>query len=587
MQVPFLLNEGGEPNPVAENEGFVPAESVTIRDQVAVIGRRWRIIAIFVVVGVAASALYLHGRSPHYVSHAQVRVSQATSNEFAPGSTPVAAAVSMPTEQKLATSPAVAALASAAMGTGITPQQALSHLSVTVPASTQLLDFAYSASRPDAAQAGADVFEQAYLANRRSTIAANVANLRTSLLATKKSLDAQHLALATKLNETTDPAKKFQLNADLTTLVPQLAANANALTNLDTVDPQAAVGQSASLPQHPSGAKSEIVIAAGLVAGLVLGLIAAFLFDASDDHIHGPNDLVEILGIPVLARVPVLRTAAWNRRHNLAVEAATHPKVAEAYRLLANRLIVTAAKDPISSVLIVSPAKGEGRSSVAANLSAMFVDLGFRVWLVSADLAPPQMHKLFAPDEVADLINVVPITSGAPTGAPSKELEFGVEHDPNGGHLTLMASTERPLPAGRLLNPLVLARQVSQNQDLVDITIIDAPALLEFADAVPLIPVVDGVIIVADAGLTRRSELSELADLLAGTEARVIGSVLNRDGSRAISRRARRAHRRSRHARTRPSTTRSREPDLSPTDVGWPGSQPTASQTAGGGGWDL
>jgi Mrp family chromosome partitioning ATPase len=223
--------------------------------------------------------------------------------------------------------------------------------------------------------------------------------------------------------------------------------------------------------------------------------------------------------------------------------------VAEAYRLLVNRLVVLAAKDNISSVLVASPAQGEGRSSVAANLAATFVDLGFRVWLVSADLKPPQVHKLFAPDEASGLVSVVPMTEAAvlaPTAMSELTVGVGGENrtPSSGGHLTLMASAERPRPVGRLLNPLVLARQIRQNQKLVDLTIIDAPALLDFADAVPLLPVVDGVIVVADAGTTRRSELIELAELLDGTHARVIGSVLNRDGARVVSRRARRARRR-------------------------------------------
>jgi len=533
------------------DQQFVPAESVTLRDQLAVVERRWRLVAGFVAVGLLASVLFLHARTVHYVSHAQVRVSQATSNEFAPGSTPVASAVSMPTEQKIATSAAVADIAARTIGGAITPAQALAHLTVTVPASTQILDFAYSAATATAAQTGANAFSHAYLANRRTTIADNVATLRASLVAARRALDVKHLVLAQRLDRTTSPATRAEINARLTALVPQIASNATALTNLDTVDPQAAVGQPATLPSGPAGPGSAVVLAAGLVAGLVLGLIAAFIIDASDDHIRGPRDLVDILGIPVLARVPVLRAVPW-RTHDVAAEGSSHPKLAEAYRLLANRLIVTAAKDPISSILIVSPRQGEGRSSVSANLSATFVELGFRVWLVSADLAPPQVHKLFAPDQSAGLINVVPISTAQTLDAPTKELEFGVTDD-TGGHLTLMASTERPAPAGRLLNPLILARQVSQNQAFVDITVVDAPAMLEFADAVPLIPIVDAVIVVADAGSTRRSELAELADLLAGTEARLIGSVLNRDGSRTVSRRWRRAHRRNRQANAQQS----------------------------------
>jgi hypothetical protein len=68
--------------------------------------------------------------------------------------------------------------------------------------------------------------------------------------------------------------------------------------------------------------------------------------------------------------------------------------------------------------------------------------------------------------------------------------------------------------------------------------------MLDFADAIPLIPVVHGVVVVADAGTTKRAELQELVDLLDNSQAHIIGGVLNRDGSRVVTRRSRRARRR-------------------------------------------
>jgi hypothetical protein len=164
------------------------------------------------------------------------------------------------------------------------------------------------------------------------------------------------------------------------------------------------------------------------------------------------------------------------------------------------------------------------------------------VWLVSGDVVPPQVHKLFSPDPRPNLVTVLPLEQSSAPGVA--ELAIGGDERSH-GHLTLMTTgTVERQQTGRLLNPLVLAHQIRENSEYVDLTIIDAPALLDFADAVPLIPVVDGVLIVADAGATRRSELIELGELLASTRARVIGSVLNRDGSRVVSKRARRARQR-------------------------------------------
>jgi hypothetical protein len=167
---------------------------------------------------------------------------------------------------------------------------------------------------------------------------------------------------------------------------------------------------------------------------------------------------------------------------------------------------------------------------------------------------PPQVHRLFSPTDAPGLMSVLPMAElESGEKSTSTELDIGVTGgvDGSGGHLTLMANTGRERSTGRLLSPLILTREIQENQRLVDLTIVDAPALLEFADAIPLLPAVDGVLVVADAGATRRSELEELADLLDGTGARVIGSVLNRDGSRVVSRRARRARHRSNVGRTK------------------------------------
>jgi polysaccharide biosynthesis transport protein len=543
---------------VSTDGEYVPTESVTVHDTFAVIGRRWRIIALLTLVGIVAALAYTHKQAIKYDSLAQVRVQQVVSDQFSQQNSNPANSVSMPTEQAIATSQIVAEAAAKQIGGGITPQKALSHLSVTVPASTQLLNFTYAGSSPAKAQAGAKAFANAYLANRKATMTTQIDAERSQLINEINQLQAKINPLQRALLQTSDPTTKQTLSTEISNYSQQLTQYTGQLAALKTVNAQGGgLTQPATLPASPSATSKKIVLVAGIFGGLVLGLIAAFMIDANDDHLHGPQDLINITGAPVLARVPVLRRLLPWRRRDLAAEGTSHPKVAEAYRLLANRLVVLAGQQPISTVLVVSPSQGEGRSSVAANLSATFVDLGCRVWLVSADLKPPQIHKLFSPDAANGVLTVVPMSDSAAMAPGSvNALTVGMDEassESQHGHLTLMSTVERPRMSGRLLNPIVLARQVRTSKKLVDLTIIDAPALLEFADAVPLIPEVDGVIVVADAGTTRRSELVELTDLLKSTNAHVIGTVLNRDGSRIVMRRARRARRRI-SGDTRPTT---------------------------------
>lgn len=534
----------------------VPAGSVSIRDQLAVIGRHWRLVVAFFAIGGLLSVAYIHAKPITYRATAQVQVKPVTTSQFAAQNTSQLNSVSMPTEQNIASSIAVADLAAKRLPNGLTGTQARSHLTVSVPASTVILQFGYTASTPRAAQLGADAFAQAYIANRRATNQAAVASTRVGLRAQRASILKRQRAVESALAATNDIARRASLQGQISSLNQRLNPISTALTALSQVDPTAAtVAQQASLPTKPAGTAHSILLVAGLLAGLVLGLIAAFIREATDDRVHGPGDLAAVIGAPVLARIPQIRSARSWRRHEERGTGTTHPKAAEAYRLLANRLVVAASKENLSSILIASPAKGEGRSSVAANVSASFVDLGCRVWLVSADLLPPQVHRLFSPEEAESVVSVEPIADVLPTRATS-ELAVTVgapDSDAPHGHLTLSMSGGVVRREGRLLNPIVLANEVRANRHNVDITVIDAPALLEFADAVPLLPVVDGVIVVADAGTTKRTDLAELSEMLEDTGARILGGVLNRDSSWVVSRRARRA--RSRLDRHRPAPT--------------------------------
>ncbi len=526
-----------------QDNASAPADSVTIRDQLGVVARRWRIIAAFTILGVLAAGLFIHRETKPYVSHAQVLVNPVSDNPFSSSRTSTTTSVAMPTEEKLATSVTVANSVAHSLNNGQSATELLNHLTVTVPATTQILDFAFSAGSAPAAQAGAQDFAKAYLSARHDRNAAAITAQEKTLTAQITSQSAKAQALAKEINPALPSSSGT--NGELTNEIQQINQGINndqqSLGVLQTIDPtSASVTQQATLPTKRSETSVKVVGAAGVLVGLILGLIAAFVADGLDDHLRGPADMYAAVGVPVLARIPLLRRLPW-RRLDLASEGTSHPKIAEAYRHLASRLLVLGVGGSVTSVLVASPAEADGRSSVAANLAAVYVDLGYRVWLVSADLAPPQVHTLMAPAGPSSLVSVVPIASRDSVATSALER---VSDTPDGqGHLTLMSGTGTT-GSGRLLHPLHLGRQIVHNQQHVDITIIDAPPMLDFADAIPLIPVVDAVIVVADAATTKRDELVELVDLLQSSNANIIGGVLNRDGSRVVSRRARRARRR-------------------------------------------
>jgi Mrp family chromosome partitioning ATPase/capsular polysaccharide biosynthesis protein len=495
----------------------------------AVFGRRWRIIAASGVIGLFVAGIYVINSPTTYTSHAGVQVRPITTDPFSGSATTPEKNLNMATELQIATSGAVAEPAAEKLKTDVLPQVLIHrHLVVTNPADTEILDFAFTDSSPADAQRGAAAFASAYLENRHAEAVASIDAL-------KARLNRQVTRLLGSGTSEDSP------------LVTGLEDQINELEGIDTRP--GGTTQQATLPRYRAGPRHLVVLIGGLFVGLIIGLILAFIRDATDDRLRGPRQLVDIFGRPVLARVPVVpRRFPLGTAPDLTGDGSRNPRVAEAYRTLASRLLVAGATEDMKSILIASPAAGEGRSSVAANLATTLVELGYGIWVVSADLLPPQVHRLLGAREDDDVVDQV-IAMDPETGARKASTELVLQLSPaqlskRSHHLTLVSGSRRSRTPGRLMSPLTLQRLIEDNQHIADFTIIDAPPLLEYADAVPLLPRVDAVLVVADASITRRSELEELADMLTSTGSNVLGSVLNRDGSRIASRRARRARRR-------------------------------------------
>ena len=144
------------------DSGFVPAESVTVRDTFAVLGRRWRDHRPVRRARRASPAADLHPREGGCAttSHAAgPGLARSPSNQFAGEPDPdrqQRVDADRAEDRDIGDSaPMRRPRSSAPASPG---SRRWRNLTVTVPATTQILDFAYSARNPKAAQAGAKAF---------------------------------------------------------------------------------------------------------------------------------------------------------------------------------------------------------------------------------------------------------------------------------------------------------------------------------------------------------------------------------------------------------------------------------------------
>ena len=491
--------------------------------------RHWRMVAVLALVVGGLVAVRSLQQTPVYEATASVLVRPLGATSIETGRRPDQI-VSMAGEQRIMQSEAVAAIAGRKLGVTATPPELLEHLSVDVPAGSQIIRVHFRAVDPRTAQRGADAFAQAFLAFRKDDVGRRVANSRYSLqrqiaaLAAKK---AGQNAIAAPDSSVTPEQRRSALELG-DSYSKQQADLEQQLATLEQLNlSPGAVIEPAALPTAASRARP-VRVGLGLVVGSVVGILAAFLWDRTDTRLRGPGELAERLGRPILGQIPRLRR---RRRQGASLAMVDQPEsaAADAYRRLRARLTEVAGRLELTSIMVVSPGHGEGKSTTAANLAVAVAESGRGVLLVSADLRRPRIHEFFGlPNKsgLSDILLGLPETTGE--SWPTDDRRGTVpELWSAAPHLWILASGPSPQHPSTLLDSMTMRQFLKEQGELFDLILLDCPPAL-VPDSLALASLVDGVLLVADAKQTNRSAVSAVRDELDHLGDKLIGSVLNR-----------------------------------------------------------
>ena len=188
--------------------------------------------------------------------------------------------------------------------------------------------------------------------------------------------------------------------------------------------------------------------------------------------------------------------------------------VSEAYRTLRTNLSFYSLDNPIRTLVVTSPATGEGKSTTVANLAVTMAQSGRRTILVDCDLRRPSLHTLFNLSSEPGLTNMVLDETEAPLQ------KTGVEN------LWLLASGPKPPNPADLLGTQKVDKVIEQLKAQADIVLFDAPPVIAVTDAAVLGAKVDGVLLVIQAGKTRRDHAERAKELLEKAKVRLVGATL-------------------------------------------------------------
>ena len=192
---------------------------------------------------------------------------------------------------------------------------------------------------------------------------------------------------------------------------------------------------------------------------------------------------------------------------------------AEAYQSLRTNIHFAGMDQPLHTLLVTSADPATDKSRAIANLAVVMAEAGDSVILVDGDLRRPQQHELFG------LHNQEGLGQWLQQKAQGKDAEPALQKTAVEGLQLLTAGPTVANPIA-LLGAKRLRAVLMDLQARADYVICDAPPLLSVTDAALWASKVDGVLLLINAGGTKRDQAERAKSVLEQVHARIVGAVL-------------------------------------------------------------
>ena len=266
-------------------------------------------------------------------------------------------------------------------------------------------------------------------------------------------------------------------------------------------------------------------LAAGLAAGMLIGVAGMFVLENVDETIGTPDDVEQVTMVPALGIVP-----RWKRPAKVKQTSSTEMKetkillvsqptsqASEAYRAIRTALMELTRRGVSNVLLVTSALPEEGKTTTSLNCAAAFAQQGARVLFVEADMRRPKVASLLNVDNSMGLSSMI-------SGEQCLDLPVKLPSMPK---MSIIPAGPRSTYPAELLGTPRMAELINQWRLEYDFVVIDTPPVLSVTDAVVLAPLCDAVVLVARSRVTKRQSLQRARSLFLRTRTRVAGVVVN------------------------------------------------------------
>ena len=206
-------------------------------------------------------------------------------------------------------------------------------------------------------------------------------------------------------------------------------------------------------------------------------------------------------------------------RRNRLIVAGSDETLGEAYKLLRTHILHGTKREGRNILMFTSPLPNEGKTLTTINLAiAISERVGQAVLVVDGDLRNPSIHRYLDLPSGPGLIDY--LTSGYP-------IAESLVHPEGLANLVVLPAGKSTTQSVELLSSPLMVDLVRELKHFYPdrYVLFDLPPLL-YADPLAFAPLVDGIILVVEAGSTPREEITRSLAML--KEFPVLGCVLNK-----------------------------------------------------------
>jgi capsular exopolysaccharide synthesis family protein len=310
----------------------------------------------------------------------------------------------------------------------------------------------------------------------------------------------------------------------------QLQQDIARLDQLARISDPASVRREAGVPSKPIKPKPVRTTLLGLIIGLTLGLVAAFVRDSLDRRFKSSREITEEMHLPLLGHVPeeVLGRALANGAKD---RKALSDADLEGFRILRTNIEFLDVDEPPKVVLVTSALPEEGKSTISSGLATAYAAAGKKTLVVECDLRRPTLAGRLGLRTGPGLTDYLAGRATPPEvlqtiALPSQSSNGGGPDDSHPVPLVaIVAGSPAPQPA-ELLRSKKARAFFDQVREAYDVVIVDSCPLLSVVDTLELLPITDAVVVCVRASKTTRDQARAAKAALAHFPERPTGVVV-------------------------------------------------------------